>query len=136
MLQSPIWTRPVAIIAALFGLLTIYSAGMVLFGGPAPKAAVGDAVPLVLWFNFFAGFVYILCALALFYSTPWAKLTAWLIGISTLLVFATLIVMALRGTPFEWRTIGAMVLRSSFWLAIANALSSGAKRKVQSTLGP
>ena len=53
MLQSPIWTRPVAIIAALFGALTIYSAGMVLFGGPAPKAAVGDAVPLVLWFDFF-----------------------------------------------------------------------------------
>ncbi len=33
MSQPPIWVRPVAIIAALFGLLTIYSGGMALFGG-------------------------------------------------------------------------------------------------------
>ncbi len=65
MLQSPIWTRPVAIIAALFGLLTIYSGGMVLFGGPATKAAAGDAVPLVLWFNFFAGFLGIISLISL-----------------------------------------------------------------------
>lgn len=135
MRQPPIWVRPVAIIAAIFGLLTVFSGGMVLFGGAAAKDAAGDAVPLVLWFNFLAGFVYILGAVALFSFAPWAKSLAWLIGISTLLVFAVLIAMALSGTLFEWRTIGAMVLRSSFWLAIAIALSSGAKRKAHSTLG-
>lgn len=135
MRQPPIWVRPVAIIAALFGLLTVFSGGMVLFGSAAAKDAAGDAVPLVLWFNFLAGFVYILGAAALFSFAPWAKSLAWLIGISTLLVFAVLIAMALSGTLFEWRTIGAMVLRSSFWLAIATALSSGAKRKAHSTLG-
>ena len=136
MFQTPIWVRPVAIFAALFGLLTIYSGGMALFGGVAAKAAVGDAVPLVLWFNFLAGFVYIFGAIALFNFAPWAQPTAWLIGACTLSVFAMLIAMALSGTPFEWCTIGAMVIRSGFWLAIAIALSKGTARKSHTTLRP
>jgi len=133
MLQSPRWNRLVAIVAALFGLATIYSGGMALFGGAAAKAAVGDAVPMVLWFNFLAGFIYVLCAVAIYNLAPWAQSVAWLIGTCTLIVFAILIVMAFSGTPFEWRTIGAMVLRSIFWLAIAIALSRGSRRKVQTT---
>ena len=124
------------IFAAVFGLLTIFSGGMVLFGGAAAEDAAGDVVPLVLWFNFLAGFVYILGAGALYSVVSWAKLLAWLIAIGTLLVFAVLIAMASSGTLFEWRTIGAMVLRSGFWLAIAIALSRSTKRNAQSTLGP
>ena len=36
----------------LFGVLTIVSGGVALFGGSDARAAVGDAVPFVLWFNF------------------------------------------------------------------------------------
>ncbi|WP_170377375.1 hypothetical protein [Ruegeria atlantica] len=123
MQPSPPWTRPAAIAAAFFGLLTIFSGGTALFGGAAAKAAVGDAVPLVLWFNFLAGFVYLLGAIALFKSKTWATRIAWVIGLSTLFVFAVLILVALFGTPFEWRTVGAMTIRTGFWLAIAVALS-------------
>ncbi|WP_170327372.1 hypothetical protein [Ruegeria arenilitoris] len=124
--QSPSWVRPVAIVAALFGILTVFSGGTALFGGSAAKAAFGDAVPLVLWFNFFAGFIYVLGAFTLNKSVFWAQRIAWLIGVCTLLVFVILIAMAVTGTPFEWRTIGAMTLRSAFWLAIAIALSKNA----------
>ncbi len=123
MSSSPPWVHPVAIAAALFGLLTIFSGGTALFGGATAKAAVGDAVPFVLWFNFLAGFVYLLGAFALYRSTIWAHRIAWLLGLSTLLVFAILIVVALSGTPFEWRTVGAMTIRAGFWLAIAIGLS-------------
>ncbi len=121
--SSPPWVRPVAIAAALFGLLTIFSGGTALFGGAAARPAVGDAVPFVLWFNFLAGFVYLLGAFALYKSTIWAQRIAWLLGLSTLLVFAVLILVALCGTPFEWRTIGAMTIRTGFWPTIAVALS-------------
>lgn len=136
MSQSPRWVRPVALVAAVFGLLTIFSGGTALFGNEAARAAVGNAVPFVLWFNFLAGFVYVLGALALFIRAPWAKPTAWFIGISTLLVFAILLVMAFSGTAFEWRTIGAMVLRSGFWVAIAIALTKGASTKAQPSTRP
>ena len=133
MVRPPVWIRPVAIVAALFGLLTIFSGGVVLFGRTTAKVAVGDAVPLVLWFNFLAGFAYVVGAFALYNLAPWAQRTAWLIGICTLMVFAILIALAVSGTSFEWRTIGAMVLRSGFWLAIAIALSKEAMKNVQTT---
>ncbi len=49
-------------IGLVFGLLTIFSGGTALFGGEAARAAVGNAVPFVLWFNFIAGFFYVLAA--------------------------------------------------------------------------
>ncbi len=113
-----------AIAAAVFGIATIYSGGMALFGGEQAAAAVGNAVPLVLWFNFCAGFVYVLAAVGLFLRKAWAVPLAWAIGIATLIVFGTFIILVLRGTPFEWRTVGAMVLRAGFWLAIAAKLGS------------
>ncbi|SMO59472.1 hypothetical protein SAMN06265380_10329 [Ruegeria faecimaris] len=124
--SSPPWVRPVTIAAVLFGLLTIFSGGTALFGGAAARAAVGDAVLFVLWFNFLAGFIYLLGALALYKSTIWAQRIAWLLGLSTLLVFVVLILVALSGTPFEWRTVGAMTIRSAFWLTVAFALSKTA----------
>ena len=49
-----------AIIAVIFGLLTIVSGGRALFGG----ADMGAVVPFVLWFNFLAGFAYVAAGLA------------------------------------------------------------------------
>jgi len=123
------WKRPIAIVAVLFGATSVYAGGMALFAGAAARAAVGDAVLPVLWFNFLAGPIYILGGAALWISSPKARIIALLIGLSTLVVFAILFVLALSGTPFEWRTIGAMVLRSGFWLAIANALSKTSEKK-------
>ncbi len=97
-----------------------------LCGGTAVKSAAGDAVPVVLWFNFLAGFVYVLGAIALYKFAVWAQRIAWVIGICTALVFVILIALALGGAPFEWRTVGAMTIRSGFWLAIAIAHSRAA----------
>ncbi len=132
MFEAPSWIRPVAVIAAIFGILTIYAGGMALFGSAAVQAAAGDAVPLVLWFNFFAGFAYIIGAIALYSYVPLGLRAAWLIGVCNLLVFAVLIALALMGTAFEWRTIGAMILRTSFWLVIAITLSKYEIRKRRS----
>jgi hypothetical protein len=123
--KTLIWVRIAAMIAALFGFATIYSGGMALFGGEQAAAAVGNAVPIVLWFNFCAGFLYVLTAVGLFLRLPWAGPLAWVIGVSTLIVFGIFIVLVLSGTAFEWRTVGAMVLRSGFWLGIAFAMSQG-----------
>ncbi len=54
----PTRTRSVtiaAVVAVIFGLLTIFSGGRALFGG----ADMGAVVPFVLWFNFLAGFAYV-----------------------------------------------------------------------------
>ena len=43
--------KSLAVVAVLFGLLTVLSGGRTLFGGEAARLAAGAIVPFVLWFN-------------------------------------------------------------------------------------
>lgn len=108
-----------AAIAVLFGLATIVSGGRALFGGPEARAAVGAAVGFVLWFNFVAGFAYVLAGIGLFMRQRWAARLAMLIAASTLAVFAAFGVHVALGGAFEMRTVAAMTLRSALWVVIA-----------------
>ncbi len=111
--------RIAALIAVAFGALTVVSGGTALFGGPAARAAVGDAVPFVLWFNFTAGFAYVVAGIGLWQRLSWALPLAVAIAALNLLVFAAFGIHVAAGGAFETRTVGAMTLRSLVWLGIA-----------------
>ena len=121
----PRWHRWAGLFAIAFGALTVVSGGLALFGGSAVQGAVGDAVPFVLWFNASAGFAYVLGGLALLRGHPAARALAWGIGLATLAVFALFLLQVRASTPYEPRTMGAMILRSGFWLGLALALGRG-----------
>lgn len=53
-------TKILGIAALVFGVMTLVEGGKVIFGGPESWEAAGNVVPWVLYFNFAAGFVYIL----------------------------------------------------------------------------
>lgn len=106
-------------IAVIFGLLTIVSGGQALFGDEAARAAVGAAVPFVLWFNFAAGFAYVVAGAGLLMRSGWAAWLAALIAGATVLVALAFAVHVLSGGAYEMRTVGAMALRSLVWIAIA-----------------
>ncbi len=111
-------TRSVTIAAAvavIFGLLTILSGGRALFGG----ADMGAVVPFVLWFNFLAGFAYVVAGLGLWYRTSWAASLTIFIALATAAVFATFLWKVWSGTPYEVRTMGAMGLRLATWVSIS-----------------
>jgi hypothetical protein len=111
--------RIAAGVAVLFGLLTIVSGGRALFGGPEARAAVGDAVPFVLWFNTLAGFAYVAAGAGLIARRRWAVWLSAAILLATLAVFAAFGLHVLQGGTFETRTVGAMTLRAAVWLAIS-----------------
>lgn len=113
------WLRPVAIAGALFGLLTIVSGGLVLFGPEAAQRAAGHAVGFVVMFNFLAGFVYVAAAVALWRNHPAGHWLAMAIGVATLLVLAAFAVLALTGARVELRTALALPFRAAFWLGVA-----------------
>lgn len=106
-------------IAMAFGLATIVSGGRVLFGGDAARAAAGDYLPFVVWFNFFAGFAYVAAGAGLATGQAWAARLALLIAAATAAAFLAFGLLALTGTPFEMRTVGAMTLRTALWAGIA-----------------
>lgn len=117
--DRPRWALIAAGVVIVFGVLTVLSGGQALFGGEAARAAVGDAVAFVLWFNFAAGFFYVLAGIGLFLWRRWAAQLSAIIAIATLIVFAAFGWHVAMGAAFEMRTVGAMILRSGIWIAIA-----------------
>ncbi len=113
------WIRAAAIVAVVFGVVTILSGGRALFGDTEAREALGDIVPFVLWFNFAAGFAYILAGIGLFQQKPGAAQLAVLIAIATALVSAALGIHMAAGGAFEMRTVWAMVLRTGVWTGLA-----------------
>jgi hypothetical protein len=111
--------RAVAVIAVLFGLLTIASAGSVLFGSDAVRQTAGATVGFVVWFNFVAGFAYVVAGLGLWLRRRWAVPWAGLIAMATATVFVAFAVHVWGGGAHELRTVAAMTVRLALWAGIA-----------------
>ena len=108
----------IAVAAIVFGGLTVFTGGRALFGGLESRADFGNTVPFVLWFNFLAGFVYIVAGAGLLLCRRWAVHTSLFLAVSTILVFVAFGVHVFGGGTFERRTIGALTIRSFFWIAV------------------
>lgn len=118
LLQPSPWLRGASIVAVLFGLMTLKEGGTVLFGGEAARTAAGAYVPFVLWFNFLAGFAYVVAGLALWRRQAWSAGLALGIALATALTFAAFGIYVLNGGAYEMRTMAAMALRTTVWLVI------------------
>lgn len=118
--KRPIWISVASIVAILFGLLTIKEGGSVLFT-EAGKNAAGNYVPFVLWFNFLAGFAYVVAGVALYKLKKFARPLVFAIAASTSIVFILFGIHILSGGAYEMRTVAAMTIRSTLWILIAIA---------------
>ena len=114
-----IWMRVIALIAIGFGLMTIREGGAVLFYDGAARDAAGSYVPFVLWFNFLAGFAYVIAGVWLWMRRRWATWLAMAIAVATALVFLAFGVHVALGGAWERRTVIAMTLRTLVWVGIA-----------------
>jgi len=117
--KRPAWLWIVSIIAVAFGLLTIKAGGSVLFIDGEARRAAGNTVDFVLWFNFVAGFFYIVAGAGILLRKIWAPVMAISIAILTLLVFGFFGIHIMDGGEYEQRTIIAMTLRCAVWMIIA-----------------
>jgi hypothetical protein len=119
-----------AVAAIVFGGVTVLTGGRALFGSLESRADFGNAVPFVLWFNFLVGFVYIVAGAGLLLCRRWAVYTSLFVAVSTILVFVAFGVHVIGGGAFERRTIGALTIRSLFWVAVT-ILSIRAMKRTQ-----
>ena len=81
----------------------------------------GNIVPFVLWFNFIAGFAYVIAGYGIFLWKRWAAQLSVVIAFATVAAFIAFGIHILLGGAFEIRTVGAMTVRSFVWIAIATA---------------
>ena len=117
--QHNIWNWLISLLAIGFGLLTLREGGAVLFVDGAARQAAGHYVPFVLWFNFLAGFAYIVAGVALWMRRRSAAWLAIAIAVATALVFLAFGVHVVLGGAWEQRTAVAMTLRTLVWAGIA-----------------
>jgi hypothetical protein len=73
----------------------------------------------VLWFNFLAGFFYVIAGIGLLIRRLWAAWLAAIIALATVFVFVAFGMHVLQDGAYEIRTVGAMTLRSVFWVITA-----------------
>ena len=123
-----IWAT--SLVAIGFGLLTIKEGGTVLFGNEVARAAAGNYVPFVLWFNCLAGFAYVGAGAGLWLRQRWAVWLAIAIAGSTFFAFAALGEHVDSGGVYERRTAIAMSLRTLVWVTIAAIAWRGLARRV------
>jgi hypothetical protein len=115
---KPYWLAAVSLVAILFGLLTIKEGASVIFSEQG-RIAAGDYVPFVVWFNFLAGFFYVVAGAGLWMRRAWAVRLAFVIAIATLAVYAAFGIFVSLGNAYESRTVVAMALRFGIWIVIA-----------------
>lgn len=118
-------------VAIMFGALTILSGGQALFGSIEARAALGNVVLFVLWFNFVAGFAYVAAGIGLALGRSWAFLLSIAILATTTLVLVAFGLHVLGGGVYEMRTVGAMILRVGIWAAIVALAASKVSRPLQ-----
>jgi len=111
-------------VAIVFGIVTVFSGGSVLFGGERVTQAAGEIVSFVLWFNFLAGFLYMVSGFGIIRGQWWAWWLAVAILAATIAVFAAFGIHIFWGGGFEVRTLGAMTLRTTIWVFIVWATKS------------
>jgi hypothetical protein len=111
--------RILAVVAMAFGVLTIFSAAGALFGGDEKRSSLGHVVGFVLWFNFFAGFVYVLTGAGLWLKRGWAPRCAIALAVATGAVAVAFGLHISGGGAYEMRTVGALLLRLFFWVVVA-----------------
>jgi hypothetical protein len=110
------------VLPILFGLASLVEGGRNLFGSPETRAAAGQIVPFVLWFNFGSAFAYLAVGLGTLLGHAHVVQVARALAVATLVVFAALGVHILTGGGYETKTVVAMAIRAGFWVVMALAL--------------
>lgn len=118
----------ISLVAVVFGLLTLKEGGTVLFGDEAVRTAAGNYVPFVLWFNFLAGFAYVVAGAGLWLQQRWAVWLSAAIATATAITFVFFGVHIYSGGVFELRTVIAMTMRTLVWVTITAIAWRGLRR--------
>lgn len=108
-----------AVIAIIFGALTLKSAGLVLFVSEDFNKAIGNFVPFVVWFNGVAAIFYLITGFGLWKQQRWSVWMALTIVFATWGVYALFGLHVRNGGAYEMQTVAAMALRSGVWTIIS-----------------
>jgi len=104
-------TKSIALVLAVFGLITFFLSSSVLFDLFDVRAKQGNYVLFVIWANFISSIFYLFSAYGFIKTKKW---TIYLLVFSFILLIITFIGLIIHinsGGLYETKTIGAMIFR-------------------------
>lgn len=111
----------ISLIAIVFGLITLVQGGRTLFT-ESGRAAMGEIVMPILWYNFIAGFFYIVAGALAFRAISGSRVLAALIAIGNGTALSYLAWYISQGGLYEQRTVIAMSFRTLLWVVLTALL--------------
>jgi hypothetical protein len=111
----------IAVVLFLFGSLTLFLSGSVIFDLFGIREKEGNYVPLVVWANFISSILYLVAAYGLFKIKKWP---VWLLVVSVFILVAAFIGLKIHinnGGLYEAKTVNAMLFRIGLTVFIAVA---------------
>lgn len=108
----------VSLLIMIFGTLTVISGWKSLFTESGVNSR-GNIVPLVLWFNFIAGFFYVIAGISTFKLKSCVKKLSAVLAVLSSFVLLYLINHIYQGGLYENKTLVAMTFRTVFWISFA-----------------
>ena len=104
----------IALFIGIFGLITLYLSGSVIFDLFGMREKQGDYVLFVIFANFICGFLYIIGSLGLLKQKAWTKKVFLYALIILLLTFFSFIIYVKTGGIHKTDTFRALALRTTF----------------------
>lgn len=119
MLKSKVLTYFFTVILAIFGLLTLFLSGSIIFDCFGMRAKQGNYVLIVVWANFICSILYLFAVYGFIQFRKWAFKV--LVASLNILMIAMLglFVHMIFGGLYETKTIGAILFRIMVTIAFA-----------------
>ncbi len=118
--------KPLTYFALIFGALTIFSGYQNLFNEEVIKTQ-GAIVPLVLKYNFGAGFIYIIASILVLKGQQLGLRLISILSSLNIVVFIYLLNHIYDGGAYQGKTVVAMSFRTIFWIVFFIVLSRSKK---------
>ena len=112
-------TKSIALVLAIFGLITFFLSSSVLFDLFDVRAKQGNYVLFVIWANFISSIFYLLSAYGFIKNKKWTIYLLVSSFILLIIAFIGLIIHINSGGLYETKTIGAMIFRITLTLVFS-----------------
>ncbi len=107
-----------AFVIGVFGLLTLYLSGSVIFDLFEMREKQGNYVLFVIWINFICSFIYIASAYGFIKSKPWTTKILASALLMLIITFIAFIIYVNNGGIHKQITFSALIFRSTMTLLV------------------
>lgn len=117
--RSPIHLKVLAGVGLVFGVLTVVSGGLPSLGQRRRRTPSEISFPSCCGSTSWPATPYVAAGLGLFLRQDWAVGLSLALFVATFLILVGFALHVATGGLYEMRTVGALLLRTTVWAAIA-----------------